>query len=214
MSTMSPRPYRSALREAQARATRRSIVEAATSLFVVRGYAATTIDAVAEAAGVSRKTVFQSVGGKAQLLKLAWDWSLVGDDEPVPMAERPMVKRIQAQTDPEVAIALWAAMQTEIAARAAALGHVLEAAADVDSDAAELLALSESQSRCGAAAFAAFLDSIDGLGPGLSQDEAADICWVHLSFTAYRRLVIARGWSPEKFERWLARSVTLNLTAE
>ncbi|MGB8385721.1 MAG: helix-turn-helix domain-containing protein, partial [Dermatophilaceae bacterium] len=208
MSATAPRPYRSQLRETQARATRRSIVEAATRLFLERGYAATTIDAVAEAAGVSRRTVFQSAGGKAQLLKLAWDWSLVGDDEPVPMAERPMIKRISAQTDPEAAIALWAKVQTEVAGRAAAIAHVLEAAADVDSEAAELLALSESQSRYGAAAFAGFLGSIGGLRPGLSEEEATDIGWVHLSFTAYRRLVGARGWSPERFERWLARSLT------
>ena len=90
--------------------------------------------------------------------------------------------------------------------------HVLEAAADVDSEAAELLALSESQSRYGAAAFVGFLASIGGLRPGLSEEEATDICWVHLSFTAYRRLVVTRGWSPDRFERWLARSVTLNLT--
>ena len=76
--------YRSGLRTEQARATRRAVVEAAHHLLVERGYQGTTIDAVAERAGVSRKTVFTAVGGKAELLKLAFDWALVGDDEPVP----------------------------------------------------------------------------------------------------------------------------------
>lgn len=82
-------PYTSRLRSEQARATRRTIVAAASDLFVEKGYAATTIDAVAERAVVGRKTVFSSVGGKDALLKLAWDWAVVGDDESVPMAERP-----------------------------------------------------------------------------------------------------------------------------
>jgi AcrR family transcriptional regulator len=83
------REYRSTLRDAHARLTRRNIVETAARLFVTQGYAPTTIEAVAREAGVSRKTVFAAVGGKAQLLKYAWEWSLVGDDEPVPMLERP-----------------------------------------------------------------------------------------------------------------------------
>src|SRR5688500_16295550 len=70
----SKRPDQSSLREGQARTTRRAIVEAGGALFVERGYAGTTVDAIAERAGVSRKTVFTSVGGKVGLLKLAIDW--------------------------------------------------------------------------------------------------------------------------------------------
>ena len=87
-------PYRSALREEQARATRRRIVDAGRELFLQRGYGPTTIDAIAERAEVSRKTVFTSVGGKAVVLKLAFDWALAGDDEPVALADRPEVRRM------------------------------------------------------------------------------------------------------------------------
>ena len=68
MTDVGKRVYRSDLREGQARATRRQIVEAASTLFAERGYAAATIDAVAERAGVSRKTVFTSVGLHPQTL--------------------------------------------------------------------------------------------------------------------------------------------------
>ena len=78
--TRTRRPYRSRLREEQARATRRAIVTAAHDLFGEVGWSRTTIDAVAERAGVSRKTVFTAVGGKSALLNLALDWALVGDD--------------------------------------------------------------------------------------------------------------------------------------
>jgi len=94
------RTYRSPLRDEQVRGTRRAVVAAAHDLFVEHGYAATTIDAVAERAGVSRKTVFSAVGGKAVLLKLALDWALAGDDEPVPLADRPEVRQERRETDP------------------------------------------------------------------------------------------------------------------
>src|SRR5687768_12500402 len=101
------RPYQSKLRDEQARATRRAIVGAAGELFVELGWSRTTIDAVAERAGVSRKTVFTSVGGKAALLKLALDWALVGDDEPVPLADRPVIAEMERLRDPRALVARW-----------------------------------------------------------------------------------------------------------
>src|SRR5687768_5299305 len=100
-------PYLSPVRSEQARATRRAIVTAAAELFGSQGFAATTIDAIADRAGVGRKTVFASVGGKGALLKLAWDWAMAGDDEAVPMAERPAVQAILAERDPHRLVALW-----------------------------------------------------------------------------------------------------------
>ncbi|HJQ41949.1 MAG TPA: helix-turn-helix domain-containing protein, partial [Jatrophihabitantaceae bacterium] len=101
------RTYSSALRAEQARATRRAIVAAAAELFVRDGYGATTVDAIARAAGVSRKTVFTSVGGKVEALKLARDWAIVGDDEPIPMLERPAIKAAYAEKDARKVIAAY-----------------------------------------------------------------------------------------------------------
>ena len=95
--TDGPRPYRSALRDEQSRVTRRRIVDAGAELFVERGYVPTTIDAIAERAGVSRRTVFTSVGAKAAVLKLAFDWTLAGDDEPVAIADRAEVQRMMRE---------------------------------------------------------------------------------------------------------------------
>ena len=115
------RTYRSPLREEQARVTRRAIVETARELFIEVGYAATTIDAVADRAGVSRKTVFTSVGGKAVLLKLACDWALAGDDEPVPIDERPAAQQMLAETDPARLLSRWARLP--VRGRRAAVRH-------------------------------------------------------------------------------------------
>jgi AcrR family transcriptional regulator len=201
------RPYRSNLRARQARETRRAVVEAAAALFVARGYAATTVDAVADAAGVSRKTVFNAVGGKAALLKLAWDWSLVGDDEPVPMADRPAVRRIEACSDPGESIRLWVGMLVEVERRAAPIGRVLTVAADADPDAAALLARADAERLHGAREFARHLQRIGGLRPGISPTQAADVCWALNDGSMYQRLVIDRGWSHDRFRHWLAQVV-------
>jgi AcrR family transcriptional regulator len=205
------RSYRSQLRESQARATRRAVVAAAAELFVRDGYAATTLEDVAAAAGVSRSTVVNVAGGKATLLHLAWDWSLVGDDEPVPMAARPVVQRIEATTDPAEAVRLWAEMVVEVAGRAAPIGRVLEVAADTDREAAELLATADAERHQGARDFARHLDRTGGLAPGLSVRRAADLLWLHNDPRLYRRLVVERGWSPREFADWLVRAVTASV---
>ena len=161
------RPYRSKLRDEQAAATRRRIVDAGRDLFIERGYAATTIDAIAERAEVSRKTVFTAVGGKAAVLKLAFDWTLAGDDEPVPIADRPEVRRMMQGTDPAVLLADWMAMNAAIAGRLAMLHHVLVIAADTDRQAAALLDTVEHQRISGAAAVVGRLADLGGLQPGL-----------------------------------------------
>jgi AcrR family transcriptional regulator len=96
-----PDPVRYPLRADRARRTHQALVAAAAELFASAGYAATTIDAIAQRAGVGRATVFTSVpGGKPQLLKEARDQAIAGDDEPVPIPQRSWFIDAMAQTDP------------------------------------------------------------------------------------------------------------------
>ena len=208
-----PRPYVSQLRESQARATRREIVSAAAELFVDVGYSAATVAAIAERAGVSRRTVFSSVGGKSSLLKLAWDWALTGDDEPIAMADRPAVHAMLAQTDPAALVGMWVAFVTDVVARAAAIGHVLDIAADLEPDVAELAREVDRQRLLGARAFVDHLAGIGGLRKGITRAQAADWCWANMSPTLYRHLVLQQGWSRATFQRWLSRSIAATLLA-
>jgi AcrR family transcriptional regulator len=207
----SARRYVSEIRDEQAHRTRRTIVTAARELFLAHGYAATTIDAIAEAAHVSRRTVFNAVGGKVTLLKLALEWAIVGDDEPVPLADRPAIQAIQAERDPRRALALWVNMVVGIAARVAPISAVLDAAADGDPEAAELLA-GEAQARMsGARAFAGYLASLGALAAGVSERQAADLCWAIMDGHLYRLLVTQRGWTPDAFAQWLSDSLAATL---
>ena len=203
--------YASEVRDEQARRTRRAIVAAAHDLFLARGYAATTIDGIAQAAHVSRRTVFNSVGGKAALLKLALDWAIAGDDEPIAMADRPAVKAIRAEPNPRKALMLWVQTVAEVAARIAPIGEVLTAAADVDPAAAELLGEAGRNRLFGATAFIRYLASLDGLAAGMTEQRAADLCWALMDGHLYRLLVVQRGWSATEFTRWLSDSLAATL---
>jgi AcrR family transcriptional regulator len=205
------RRYVSEVRDEQARRTRRAIVTAARDLFLAQGYAATTIDAIAEAAHVSRRTVFNAVGGKVVLLKLALEWAIVADDEPVALADRPAIRAIQAERDPRRALALWVNMVVDIAARVAPIGAVLYAAADGDPEAAELLANEAQLRMSGATAFAGYLASLGGLAAGVSERQAAELCWALMDGHLYHLLVTQRGWTPAALAQWLSDSLAATL---
>jgi len=202
------KPYSSQLRAAHARATRRAIVDAAARLFTEQGYGATTVGAIAEAAGVSRKTVFTSVGGKAQALKLAIDWAIVGDDEPVPLLERPLVRTGMAEPDARRMIAAYARSTTEVGARIAPLVAVAEAAAGADAEIPALSADGHAQRLRGMTVFAQALADRGALRLGLTVSEAADILWLLGGPGVYHRFVIVQGWPAQRFEEWLRDALT------
>src|SRR5687768_5982220 len=94
------RSYSSARRKAQASETRRAILDAANELFVAHGYAATTIQAIAEEAGVAVQTVYAVFGNKRELLRQLIESSITGDDEPQPITERAEALAVAAEPDP------------------------------------------------------------------------------------------------------------------
>ncbi len=205
------RPYRSTLRENQARATRRAVVDAARDLFVEIGWSGTTIDAVAARAGVSRKTEFTSVGGKAALLKLALDWALVGDDEPVPLEERQVLAEMEQQTDPRALVARWARFVAELEERAAPLAAVLVVAADADPEAAAVQAVSERNRLRGAEFIVARLTAIDGLRPGVTTERAVAAALVLMDPSIHRTLVSEHGWTRGEYADWIERNAVAEL---
>lgn len=198
------RVYVSELRENQARRTREQIVAAAAKLYASQGFAATTVDAIAAEAGVSRKTVFNSVGGKVSLLKLAYDFATAGDLEPVPMVERTSLQAIIAEPDPYEQMRVYAEFATNMAGRVSALWLALRGAAEVDEEARELYRKWELERldvmRTGPVAT---LASKGVLRPDLTQEEAAAIFWVLIDPALYHRLVATAGWAPERFQRYL-----------
>lgn len=205
------RAYRSTVREESARRTRRQIVSAAAELFVERGYAGTTVEAVAERAGVSRRTVFSSVGSKVELLKTAWDWAVVGDDEPVAVADRPEIARMRAETDPRALVELWVDQVMRVGSRVAPLALVLARAVDVDPEAAALQDRIDVERRTGASLFVGGLAAIDGLRADVTVDQGADMAWTLMNPLLVSRLRQERGWSDAQVRTWLVRMTSASL---
>ena len=209
------RTYTSAIRREQADATRVRIIDAARELMLERGYAATTMPAVAERAGVAVQTVYSSCpGGKAGLAKAVYDLTLAGDARPIPQHERPEVAAIVAEPDPVAKLHLFAAMATAIAERIGPVTRLLraaEASAPTDGALSDLLAQTEQERRIGSRGPAEHLASLGLLRDGLSVERAADQIYGLTSMEVYDRLTLVCGWTPDEFQPWLARLLVATL---
>jgi len=207
------RRYDNSRRQAQVRATRLTVIEAAKRLFTEHGYLATTIEGIAEAAEVPLPTVYRLFGSKRALLTAVLDTSFGGDDQPVAFAERPAVRAARAEPDPAKMVTAFARIIREFMERSSAIQHVLATAAQVDGDAAELLADIRRQRHTGQSRIVAALDARGALDPGLDKTEAADIVYALLSPEVHRILTVERGWPADRYERWIARSLSTLLPA-
>lgn len=202
----SRRPYRSPRRQEQARRTRRRILAVATEQFRNLGYAGTTMASVAAAAGVSVPTVELAFGTKAALLKAAIDVAIVGDDEPVPVLERPWVARAQAQAAPKAFLAVFAEQLAGAAERSDALVLVALEAARSDARLAPVAKQLKGQRAVIAAWIVDGLTARSPLRPGIDRRHAIDVIWLLMEPAVFDRLNVDRGWSPKRFGAWFADS--------
>ncbi|MEI8081797.1 MAG: helix-turn-helix domain-containing protein [Actinomycetes bacterium] len=208
------RAYRSPLRATAAQQTRQTMVAAATQLFLERGYAGTPLTAIAEQAGVARPTVFATFGSKAALLKEAVDQALAGDDEDVPVAQRPWFTPVWEATTPADVLRAYAHVCTLIGARAAGLFDVVRSAAHESVEAHDLWTTLQANRRAGAATV---VDHVLRMGPVLSpeltRERAIDLLWLLNDPAHHLALVWHCGWDEKEFSTWLAQQMISNLTA-
>ncbi|MCB9395653.1 MAG: helix-turn-helix transcriptional regulator [Acidimicrobiaceae bacterium] len=189
-------------------------MDTARALFLERGYHATTVEAISNVADVPQATIYRLFASKQGILKAVLDTSIVGDDEPVPVASRPHVLQLLAGPDPRDQLAGLAAISVDINQRVAPILRMLASAADSDPDAAALLDDLAQQRRAGQSRLATALGRSGALRSGLRLADATDIIHALASPELYRLLVFERGWPPEKYQRWLAGTLTDQLLVE
>lgn len=202
------RSYDASGRREQARARRLAVVLAARDLFERDGYRATTIAAVAARAGVSAESVYKGFGSKAALAKAVFDLALAGDDEPVPIADRPAVQAVRDEPDVRRKISLFAQGLAERQARSAGVQILIRNGRHVDDALAPVWAKLEAEGLAGMTMLGRHLLETGRLRPGIDLDEVRDVLWNFLSIDTYERLVLSRGWSLERYADWLARAIT------
>jgi AcrR family transcriptional regulator len=207
-----PRAYRSELRAAQARETRRRVVDAARELFATQGYATTTIAAIATAAEVSPDTIYAVFGSKKALLKAIVDIGAGGDDEDIAVLERRDPQAMRNETDQRRQLEMFAAGVTEQLERLRPIDDILRSAASVDEAAAQLRGdVQLRQRREAMRTVAGWVAERGPLREGTSTEDAAAILWTLASPEVHRMFRENSGWSPDKYRAWLASALIQSL---
>jgi len=202
------RSYDASGRREQARARRLAVVLAARDLFERDGFRPTTIAAIAAHAGVSAESVYKGFGTKAALAKAVFDLVIAGDDEPVPVAERPAIQAVRDEPDLRRKIAMFVAGLAQRQARSAGVQILIRDGRHVDDSLVPVWAKLTDEGLAGMTMLGRNLLETGQLRDGIDLDEVRDVLWTYLSIDHYERLVRTQRWSLERYSRWLAHAIT------
>jgi AcrR family transcriptional regulator len=202
------RSYDASGRRARARARRLAVVLAARDLFERDGYRPATIAAIAAQAGVSAESVYKGFGTKAALAKAVFDLALAGDDEPVPVAERPAMRAVRDEPDVRRKIAMFAEGLADRQARSARVQILIRDGRHVDDSLVPVWAKLQDEGLTGMTTLGRHLLETGQLRAGIGLDEARDLLWNYLAIDHYERLVLIQGWTLERYARWLRDAIT------
>ena len=197
------RTYNSELRREQAAETRRKILRAAQDLFERDGYAATSMAAVAAAAGVSLKTVYLAFETKSGLLRALWHLLLRGERDSAPVAEQSWYRAVLEEPDPERQLRLNMRNSLIVKTRAGTMLEVIRSAASADRDSAALWTRIQTEFYDNQRAIVQSIADKKALSPHLDVAGATDILWALNHPNLYMLLAGERDWSPERYEQWL-----------
>ncbi|MDO2936554.1 helix-turn-helix domain-containing protein [Paeniglutamicibacter sulfureus] len=201
----SRRGYDSRSRRAAAEKTREAILEAARERLLAQGYPATTVALIAADAQVSVETIYKSFGGKPGLVRAIYDRGLRGSG-PEAAFDRSDALR-QHAADAQSLMLTWGRLTAEVAATLTPILLLVRSAAASDANMAELQEQSSAERLERMQHNARFLQERGYLREDVSFDEAVDVMWLHSSPELYELLVLQRGWSAERFARYVAESM-------
>jgi AcrR family transcriptional regulator len=202
------RSYDASRRRERARARRLAVVLAARDLFERDGFRRTTIAAIAAHAGVSAESVYKGFGTKAALAKAVFDVVIAGDDEPVPVAERPAMRAIGDEPDVRRKIAMFVDGLAQRQARSARVQILIRDGRHVDDSLDPVWAKLNDEGLVGMTMLGRHLLESGQLRDGIELDEVRDVLWNYLSIDHYERLVLAQGWPLQRYSRWLTHAIT------
>jgi AcrR family transcriptional regulator len=207
------RSYDASGRREQARARRLAVVLAARDLFERDGFRQTTIVAIAEAAGVSAESVYKNFGTKATLAKAVFDLVIAGDDQPVPVAQRPAMQAMRDEPDVRRKIVIFVEGLAQRQARSAKVQILIRDGRHVDDALTPVWAKLGEEGLIGMTMLGRHLLDTGQLRAGIGLDEVRDVLWNFLAIDTYERMVLSQGWPLERYSGWLARAITAAICA-
>lgn len=210
MTTRGGRPYRAPQRDAMRNQTRRRIRSVARELFLIHGYAGTTLAQVGEQAGVSSRYVQMTFGSKAELLSEVITVAVAGDDAQVPIAWRQSWTAMLGAGG-QGTLRAYAALSTEICERTAGLLAVAATAAEADEKLAEMRVSALHRRHQDCATVIGALSADGSLTSGYTTAEAVDIFYALTSPETFLVLTRELRWPPDRYESWLARTLASSL---
>lgn len=204
-SSEGKRPYHSRARQRQAEETRRRILAATRELFASRGYAGTTLEAIAEIAEVSPKTISAVFGSKRAILAEVVNPGAFG-----PHVQH-LLDELRATPEPSRRVVLVTQICRQVYEPLVLELELLRTAHAVAPELAELARDIETRRRQNQARLVVYLHEQEMLREDLSLEEATDVLWALTSYELYRMLVVERRWEPLRYETWLANLLIQNL---
>lgn len=197
------RKYDSSRRQSQARQTKLQIAEAARGLFFERGYGGTSIEAIAEKAGVAPETIYAIFKNKRNVLSFLFDVSIGGDDEPVRLLDRPNPQAVLNETDQHRQLTLFAKDITQVLHRAAPVFEILRMAAKTEPEIAELVQRLLRERLVNMNMVAKQVSANGPLQDGLNRARAAELLWSMTSPELYLLFQRDLHWTDEQYTDWL-----------
>jgi AcrR family transcriptional regulator len=179
------------------------MADAATRLFLERGYVATTIEAIAREAGVAPATVYQAFGTKQAILARVLDRAIAGDAEPAALLERDWVKQVSQRPDPRQRLALVIQHTSQVAARTAPIKEVMRDAAAADPAVRQLLREDDQRRYLTQQALIDLVIGVGSLRAGCDRDHAAATFFAMVNSHCYQLLAGHLDWSPADWRQWL-----------
>lgn len=206
-SNPAKRTYNAARRRQQAELTRQAIIESAQRLFDERGYAATTIETIAQEAGVATETVYAVFGNKAAILHKILDVRLVGDYDSTPFFNRPFIHEALQQPNPRDLIAHFAHDMFRIMTRVSPVFALMRSTAKGDEEISALLQNVLQSRRQGMMVFVNGLLQFGPLRAEMTPEQAGDTVFALSSPEVFTLLTRDLSWSEDQYVHWLSDAI-------
>lgn len=193
-------------RAQKAQETHERIVDAATSLFLERGYVQTTIDAIADAADVAVETVYARFRNKTNLMIAVKD-AAVTERGQVPLDQRPELQALAAEPDQHRQLEIAAALSRGMLERISPIYAALRDAAAADDALREHLAAEIDRRRKFQRTIVKLIATTGPLRQDITPEQAADTYSALANPDLYLLLTTHHRWSANHYQTWLAKSL-------